>query len=261
MNESDLTRAVKEQYASSDNLDIRITIHEKYSINRQGFANWIAQHYSFFSGASVLELGCGTGSFWRDQPDLINACDPLILSDFSAGMLQTAGETLKQYPSIRYRQIDIQDIPFPDRSFDFVIANMMLYHVPDPDKGLREVRRVLKPGGIFYCATYGENGIMDYLCGMFSKYGVSDKVNHTFTLQNGTKVLERYFTAVRREDYPDALAVTHVEDLADYVYSLSGMSALRELDRETLISEFNARTVDGVLNIPKEYGMFIASGE
>lgn len=261
MGELNLAGAVKKQYATSEKLDIRISIHEKYSVNRQGFSNWIAQHYAFFQGASVLELGCGTGTFWRSQPELVNACNPLILSDFSAGMLETAKDTLKQYPSVRYQIIDIQDIPFPDHSFDFVIANMMLYHVPDPERGLKEVQRVLKPGGVFYCATYGENGIMEYLSGLFGQYGIREQMNHTFTLQNGAGLLERFFQRVQRDDYPDALAVTCMDDLADYVYSLSGMSALQDLPRETLISEFNARTVNGVLHVPKEYGMFIAGLE
>ena len=70
-------------------------------------------------------------------------------------MLHNAKETLQGQTGIEYRVIDIQDIPFADHEFDAVIANMMLYHVPDLQKGLREVKRVLKPDGTFYCATYG----------------------------------------------------------------------------------------------------------
>ena len=61
----------------------------------------------------------------------------------------------------------------------------MLYHVPDIDKGLAEVQRVLKRGGLFYCATYGEHGIVEYLSKILSAYGVEDNINKNFTLQNG----------------------------------------------------------------------------
>ena len=59
-----------------------------------------------------------------------------------------------------------------------------------------------------------------------------------------------------RHDYQDALEVTNVEDMADYVYSLTGMSGLREVPRETLVEVLRENMVDGVLRVPKEYGMF-----
>ena len=184
-----------------------------------------------------------------------------IHAKYSTNKQGKAKDTLKQYSNIEYAFADIQHIPYSDQSFDLIIANMMLYHVPDIPRALSEVKRVLRKGGTFCCATYGENGIMEYLSGLFGQYGIREQMNHTFTLQNGAGLLERFFQRVQRDDYPDALAVTCMDDLADYVYSLSGMSALRDLPRETLISEFNARTVNGVLHVPKEYGMFIAGLE
>lgn len=66
---------------------------------------------------------------------------------------------------------------------------MMLYHVPNMEKGLGEVRRVLKRGGCFYCATYGEHGIVEYISKILSVRGVEDNTNKNFTLQNGYKIL------------------------------------------------------------------------
>lgn len=250
---------VLKQYASSEKLDTRISIHAKYSVNRQGFSAWIAEHYRFRPGASVLELGCGTGSFWLDQEALIQRCSRLILTDFSSGMLKKARETLRRFPAIEYETVDIQQIPFPDRSFDAVIANMMLYHVPDLKKGLAEVKRVLKKNGVFYCATYGEHGILEYLCELFGKEEWIKQANHSFTLQNGEDQLLAFFPAVERFDYLDSLAVTDVEDLADYIASLSSMTELSALPRETVISTLRQYKIDDVLHVPKEYGMFIAT--
>ena len=250
--------AVREQYRTSDNLDIRIRIHRQYSTNRQGFGNWIASHYRIGQGAAVLELGCGTGDIWVGREDMAAKCAKLVLSDFSEGMLAQARKNLRAQKGISYSVVDIQDIPFGDGTFDIVIANMMLYHVPDIQKGLAEVRRVLKENGTFYCATYGENGIMEYLCGLFREYGVQDRSNHRFTLQNGRKQLSGFFSSVARYDYADALKVTNPEDIADYVYSLAGMTELRRLPRETLLSVFRENAVDGALYIPKEYGLFVA---
>ena len=258
MNQLTNSGILANQYGTSDKLNTRISIHSKYSTNKQGFGNWITGHYRFPEGASVLELGCGTGDMWKGRSSLIRRCSRLVLSDFSGGMLDKAKENLGSERGIEYRVIDIQDIPFPDHSFDAVIANMMLYHVPDLEKGLREVRRVLKEDGTFYCATYGEHGMMQYIGSLFSGYGIETMINTHFTLQNGNDALNPFFEDVERADYVDSLAVTDVEDLADYIFSLSGMADLRKLPRGTVRSVLAEHMENGVLNIPKEYGMFIA---
>lgn len=135
---------VKQQYATETNLNIRIAIHEKYSTNKMGFGNWIFSNYEISDGMKVLELGCGTGDMWKDKEAMIASCSKLVLSDFSAGMVKVSKETVGIHDNVEYQVIDIQDIPFGDETFDIVIANMMLYHVPDLDRAISEVRRVLK---------------------------------------------------------------------------------------------------------------------
>jgi ubiquinone/menaquinone biosynthesis C-methylase UbiE len=133
---------VKQQYATANNLSKRISIHDKYSTNKMGFGNWIVSNYRIDKGMKVLELGCGTGDMWKNRGCLISLCSKLTLSDFSEGMLATTKCNLGEYDNIEYKVIDIQEIPYEDETFDVVIANMMLYHVPDITKALTEVRRV-----------------------------------------------------------------------------------------------------------------------
>ena len=250
--------AVRKQYGTAEKLNTRISIHSKYSVNRQGFGNWILSQYQIRPGMSVLELGCGTGDMWASKGEIIGRCSRFVLSDFSEGMLDKAKETLGDGSGIEYRVIDIQDIPFADHTFDIVIANMMLYHVPDLPRGLREVKRVLKENGTFYCATYGENGMMEYIYRLFSAYQVRRQVNDNFTLQNGAEKLRPFFADVQRLLYEDALEVTHAEDLVDYILSLTGMTDLQQLPQEELRAVLERNMTNGVLRIPKEYGMFIA---
>ena len=249
---------VQSQYSTADKLNTRISLHTKYSLNKQGFGNWIASQYLIRPGVSVLELGCGTGDMWRGKTDLIRRCGRLILSDCSEGMLDSARKTLSGCPEIEFRLIDIRQIPFPDSSFDAVIANMMLYHVPNPDRGLREVSRVLKPGGRFYCATYGENGMMAAVVKMLGLQPGAAQINTAFTLQNGELQLKRHFSTVERRLYEDELAVTDLDDLLDYIRSLSGLSELQKIPRETLRAALEKHVCGGVLHIPKEYGLFIS---
>ena len=199
MNSLTNVNVLASQYGTSDKLNTRISIHDKYSTNKQGFGNWISEHYRIPEGASVLELGCGTGDMWKGKHALISRCSRLVLSDFSEGMVNKTKETLAAESGIEYLTVDIQSIPFPDHTFDVVIANMMLYHVPDLAKGLSEVRRVLKEGGTFYCATYGENGMMEYIGSLFTDYGVGTSINTNFTLQNGKEALSPFFTDVERD--------------------------------------------------------------
>ena len=155
--------------------------------------------------------------------------------------------------------MDIQEIPYEDETFDIVIANMMLYHVPDLYKGLAEVRRVLKGDGSFYCATYGEHGIIEYLAKLFTMYGVEDNLNKNFTLQNGYELLNKFFSKVERLEYVDSLAVTDVDDMVNYIYSLSSMTTLSNVPKHIIKEILIQNLTNGVLNIPKEYGMLIAS--
>lgn len=56
------TTTFQSQYATDKNLSKRISVHDKYSVNKQGFGPWIVSHYPITPGMRVLELGCGTGS-------------------------------------------------------------------------------------------------------------------------------------------------------------------------------------------------------
>lgn len=249
---------VKQQYAKTDRLNTRISIHDKYSTNRLGFGNWIFSNYKPLNDMKILELGCGTGAMWKSKREQIPLCSRLVLSDFSEAMVKEAKENIGNHSNVEYYVADIQRIPFCDKTFDIVIANMMLYHVPNIAKGLSEVRRVLKDNGCFYCATYGEHGIIEYLSKILSEYGIKDNVNKSFTLQNGAEILSKVFSEVKRLDYSDYLAVTDMDDIVEYIYSLSDMTALSDVPKAVIKEVLTKHATNGVLNIPKEYGMFVA---
>lgn len=247
---------LRKQYRNADNLNARISIH-RHSTNKLGFGRWIHSHYEIAPGSNVLELGCGTGIMWKEHLALLGNGVRLTLTDFSAGMLESARGNLGEAPGLSYRVVDIQEIPYEDASFDVLIANMMLYHVPDLHRGLSEVRRVLKPGGSFYCATYGEHGITEYVTDLLRSYGISDSLNKSFTLQNGESILRQHFSCVERDDYADSLAIPQVEEFADYIYSLAALDEIESIPRDALLHMLEARRVNGLLHVPKEYGMFI----
>lgn len=246
---------IQRQYKTADNLNTRISIHEKYSTNQQSFGDWIMSHYEIESGFRILELGCGTGVMWKGKSLKENV--HLTLSDFSEGMLESAKVNTSCYSNVDYCTVDIQNIPFDEDSFDMVIANMMLYHVPNLHRGLSEVRRVLKPGGKFYCATYGEHGIMEFVNESLRELGVCGEIGKTFTLQNGGHTLKQHFAHVEMHTREDGLAIGCVEDFVDYVLSMSSLTGLEGVNRGMLSNAFSKKIQDGILYVPKEYGMFI----
>lgn len=251
---------VQRQYENASNLNTRISIHDKYSVNKQGFGNWIVSNYQIEDGMRILELGCGTGDMWKNRSNLIKQCTELVLTDFSEGMVKEAHGNIGDFPNVSYQIANIQEIPFEDKHFDIVIANMMLYHVPDLGKGLSEVTRVLKENGKFYCATYGEHGIIQYISSILKPYGVEDRVNKNFTLQNGKQILTPYFSSIEKLEYIDSLEVTNTDDMLDYIYSLNNMTELSNIKREDVKAVLEQNMVNGVLQVPKEYGMFVCGG-
>lgn len=252
------SNAVKEQYASSKSLNIRINFHDLYSTNKMGYGNWIVSNYDIKEGTRVLELGCGTGRTWVGHDDVIARCEKLLLTDFSEGMLETARENVGEKDNVEYKQADIQDLPFEDSSFDVVIANAMLYHIPDLNKGLSEVRRVLKDGGVFYCSTYGLNGFTEEICKWFAKDGVSFTANHNFTMDNGKEKLLTQFKNVTALHYEDSLHVTNIDDLVGYLLSLASLHGIGQLPKEKIYEVVKAHEVNGAIDLPKDYGMFVA---
>ena len=259
MNRMQETAVVEKEYATSGALDIRRGLHVKYSTNQEDFHRWVLRQYAFAPDMRILELGCGTAEAWKDADFVQNVLPEkaqLILSDFSPGMLETAQKNVQKKNNISFRQIDIQTIPYEDGVFDAVIANMMLYHVPDLPKALSEVRRVLKPGGIFYCATFGENGLMGWLCDALGLDRGKEQQN-SFSLQNGKASLMRYFSRVEMRAREDGLAVTSTEDLVDYVLSTAAFSDVKNRQRQEIYRLIDRFKVDGVIHIPKEYGMFV----
>lgn len=249
--------AVRAQYAQRDGLQTRMSLHDKYSTNRQGFGNWIASHYRFPAGSQVLEVGCGTAGMWADRWDLLQGGTELVLSDASEAMVQAARALAQGRGNVRVERIDVQDIPYPDASFDAVTASMVLHHVPDIPRALAQVRRVLREEGTFYCATAGENGLTRWLADVLAPLGARyDPL--PFSLQNGESLLRPHFARVRCERYPDSLAVTDVDDLVEYVRSMTSMVGLKRLDPGVLRAGLEVRMdADGVVRIPKEYGLFI----
>lgn len=256
---------LEHQYADSGNLSARANLHERFSTNKAGWHPWTFDQYEFPARAHLLELGCGPAWTWRHNQHRIPAGWHITLTDFSPGMVAEAHAALQNDARFAFKQCDAQALPFDDAAFDGVIANHMLYHVPDIAQAVREVHRVLKPGGLFYAATNGERHLQEihtlgrrFAPGIFEKMRQEFKAN-PFRLEDGAQVIEEMFPQVEKRLYEDALVVTEVEPLVAYMLSMA-LTELKTEDRVTALRELIAEEMSatGAIMITKDSGIFIA---
>ena len=122
-NMSDKT-AIKEQYKNTDNLKLRKSLHEKYSVNKIGFHKWMFEQYPFRPGMKVLELGSGRGELWNyyfDNDKLQSYEMDITLSDFSDGMVEQMLE--KQFRKVeRYDYEDALEIDNVEDYLEYIYS-------------------------------------------------------------------------------------------------------------------------------------------
>ena len=259
--EIDSARRLREQYKDGSNLSARIRLHQRFSTNRYGLMRWMFDHFRIPENASVLELGCGTGVLWR-SPVQVPAGWRVILTDMSDGMIrETRANLARLGHRFTFAQADAQALPFRDASFGAVIANHMLYHVPDIPRALGEVRRVLKPSGFCYAATMGVANMreIDELAARFFSVPRMTESTVRFGLESGEAYMRRAFGEVKLERYPDSLVVTEAAPLMDYICSMRVRSRVSDEQLAALRRYLeNEIAAHGEIRISKDTGMLIA---
>ena len=117
---------------------------------------------SFIEGKEVLEVGVGVGKTLKYYPGEVELCG----IDAVPEALEIA-ERKAQELGLKacFREASLESLPFPDGSFDTVVSSFVFCTVPDPERGMEEIRRVLKPGGraLFLEHTRSDSKLVDYL--------------------------------------------------------------------------------------------------
>jgi SAM-dependent methyltransferase len=157
--------------------------------------------------------------------------------------------------------MDAQEIPYPDETFDAVIANHMLYHVPDRRKALSEIKRILKANGCLFAATVGDKHLKE-IGAYLSRATMKDNLprfTDEFLLENGQKQLQEFFPNVELSRYEDNLRVTEVEPILAYVRSGIRAAYFSEEEFAQIEKELREKLERvGEIFITKDSGMFVA---
>jgi SAM-dependent methyltransferase len=252
-----------DQYRDSSNLDARAVIHQRFSTNPYGWFKWVFDTLlKWPANARILELGCGHGLLWKENISRIPSAWKITLSDLSSGMLDAAWRNLViTGRAFQFKEIDAQSIRFEDETFDAVIANHMLYHVPDRPKAMAEIKRVLKPGGRLIATTVGKNHMKEMM-DWYARVHISkiwESFANPFVLENGLEQLTPFFAEVNLFRYEDDLHVTEMEPIMAYIRSGIRVKELSETElahlQQDLEKELQAK---GKIFISKDSGLFEA---
>lgn len=258
-NFTDRAHLTSVQYKDASNLEARIRLHRDFSTNRYDFHRWYFDHIDLPDTADVLDVGTGSGTLWQENSYRIPAGWTATLTDLSPGMLLDARRSLAPLRPFAFRPADAQDLPFPGACFDAVLANHMLYHVPDRQRALSEFRRVLRPGGRLYAATNGAGHLRE-LRELLADYSpdVPPGGGTGFSLEDGTEQLAAFFEHVSLDRYDDALNITEAEPLKAYIRSMSDHYGLTGDDLLVIDQRIDELITREPVRIAKDVGLFIA---
>jgi ubiquinone/menaquinone biosynthesis C-methylase UbiE len=182
----------------------------------------------------VLEVGCGWGELARRIADEVGA--EVTATDLSPHMVELA-----RAAGIAATVEDVQQLSYADRTFDVVVAAWMLYHVPDRDRAISEIVRVLRPGGRLVATT---NSIF-HLQELRELVG-SGRSSIAFSRESGKELLARHFEHVEREDIDGELEFAGRAEVEEYVRASISMSPFVANLPLTIDEPFQARRASSI---------------
>ena len=199
---------VRKQYEREDNLRARQNLYEETSGPHAPDVLW--QTLVEWAPRRVLEVGGGPGELSERLQRELGASVSFV--DLSPRMVELA-----QARGIDAQVGDIQELPFEDGTFDTVVAAWMLYHVPDLDRGLAEVARVLRPGGALIAVTNS----VHHLSEQRDLVAQPNLWAETFSRENGESYLGRHFAHIDRFDMESVVTVRDRAKLVAYRDSMN----------------------------------------
>ena len=226
---------VRTQYETEDRLRARKAAY----VNAEGDdpRQFAFEAVAAAAPSRVLEVGGGEGELAERIVKELGA--DVIGIDQSERMVE-----LQRLRGIDARVGDVQELPFADGEFDVVVAAWMLYHVPDLDRGLAEIARVLKPDGRLVAVT----NAFDHLQELWDLAQRAASMHRfVFRAENAEQVLAGHFGRVERRD---ALGWTTMDT-----------EAIRRFARswDALAALVDAPERDAPLRVRRHSTVFVAS--
>lgn len=262
-----MEKSLKSQYENANNISARIRLHKDYSTNKQGWFPWIYEtgivpifETKGDSTLEILELGCGEGSLWVENKEKLPENIHITVSDISEGMIRDIRRNLDADERFSYETFDCHKIPAQANTYDIVIANHLLFYCDDIPQVCAEIKRILKPNGIFLCSTYGSKHMKEIteLVQKFDKRIIlaAENLYDRFGLENGSDILQNYFSHIQVRNYEDEILINQAEPLIEYILSCHGNQNQYLLERYHDFRIFVEKQVKKEYHITKDAGFF-----
>lgn len=268
-----MEKSLKSQYENANNISARIRLHKEFSINKQGWFPWIyesgilpmvesvSEKTNATEKIEILELGCGEGSLWTENIHHLPENVHITVSDISEGMIRDIRRNLGADHRFSYETFDCQQIPAQSCSYDIVIANHLLFYCDDIAQVCKEVKRVLKPNGIFLCSTYGSKHMQEitHLVQHFDSRIIlaAENLFDRFGLDNGEEMLSEFFEQIDLARYDDAIVIDRADPLIEYILSCHGNQNQYLLDKYQDFRQYVKKQVKDQYRITKDAGYFL----
>lgn len=258
-----ITQGMDRQYSDSERLAARARLASGFNTTDVPWFTWVAHHIPVASGAKVLDVGCGPAWFWEEAVAVLPEGLHLTLFDQSPGMVAEAETRCRplSFASISTQVGDAASLPFPEASFDAVIAMHMLYHVKDQAAAIAEFHRVLKPGGTLLVTTNGRNNMAE-LYALTTVFGSAprDPAGEAFGFDRAKDLLKSEFGNAELKIHPATMRVTDPEvvylALTSYPPGDTAPPDQKAAFRAAIQSAFEAGS--GAINVTKEVGVVIS---
>jgi SAM-dependent methyltransferase len=197
--------AVARRYATEANLEARRSVHANAEGPDPGELTLDAVREA--GPDRVLEVGGRPGELAARIAEALGCRVGML--DVSPRMVEPAARR-----GVEALVGDVQTLPFADESFDCVVAAWMLFHVPDLERGLAELARVLRPGGHLVAVTNAE-------CHLRELRSIAGDAawERPFTRANGAEIIGRHFDRVDRRD-ADGWVTIDDETVRSFIASL-----------------------------------------
>ena len=210
-------------YANGANLAVRQSIY-RYQQPQLHFVDWAIVQIEWGGVRTAIDVGCGNGAYLRR---LLGRVPRLVGVDLSRGILADAAHAWTADTSASLAVADAQALPLRAGCADVVLAMHMLYHVPDIPAAVRELRRVLRPGGVLLAATNGEphlRELFDLLVQAVDHVGGAtttlERSFMRFTAENGSEFLNTAFARIEWRPAVSALVVPEAGPIIEYLSSM-----------------------------------------
>jgi SAM-dependent methyltransferase len=200
--------AVAEQYATEANLEARRALYE--NLDGPDPRELTFEAVAEVRPRRVLEVGCGPGELSARIQHELGA--DVVAVDVSPRMIELARSR-----GVDALVADVQALPFPDGGFDCAVAAWMLFHVPDLDRGLAELARVLRSRGRLVAVTNSERHMRE-----LRELAGTAAWERPFTAENGGEILARHFADVVRRDADGWATIEREDTVRAFVASLGG---------------------------------------